>query len=152
MSKLKWTIKGQLEVVYTGTLKNMERYTGWAVLDDYGQGECVEGVKVGQWEYFHQDGKPMMIEEYNDKGQKHGPSQAFHNNGQLERDCYYENGKNSRDSLHYWEDGSLKSHIRYSPEGLILESKTYYPTTGVLRDHQIMERRKVDRRWKTRLL
>jgi hypothetical protein len=56
MSKLKWTIKGHLEIVYTGTKKNMTLYSGWAELDDYGRGQCINGVKVGRWEYFHTNG------------------------------------------------------------------------------------------------
>jgi hypothetical protein len=51
LNGLNWTQLGQLEIVYSGTLKRMERHTGYARLLHgknrlYGEGECVNGIKV----------------------------------------------------------------------------------------------------------
>ena len=152
MTKLKWTIKGRLEIVYTGTLKNMSVYTGWAELDGYGRGECFNGVKIGAWEYFHKTGQLMLREGYDEHGLRHGYSRSFHLNGQLDMEEYYENGKLSGESSFYWEDGSLHKKISHTPEGYTSEVKSYYEGTSVLHMHQLFERYQGKKGWRTRLL
>ncbi|MGL5666188.1 MAG: hypothetical protein ACRDD9_08700, partial [Shewanella sp.] len=45
---IKWTASSNKIVVYTGTLKNMQRYTGTAELFEkgilFGRGECLDGT------------------------------------------------------------------------------------------------------------
>lgn len=54
---IKWTARSNKIVVYTGTLKNMQRYTGNAELIEkgilFGRGECLDGTRIGPWQFFH---------------------------------------------------------------------------------------------------
>lgn len=137
--KLKWTIKGRLEIVYTGTLKAMEKYTGYARLLHsknklYGEGECVDGVKVGFWKYYHRDGQVMLEETYDDKGLEQGSSCHFYENGQLAKECFYIDGRVQGESRTWYDDGALESHNQYDM-GKSVEVKEFYPE-GEIRLHQ----------------
>ncbi len=151
MNQLKWTIRGKLEIVYTGTKKEMTLHTGWADLADYGCGECINGVKVGRWEYFDTPGVPTHIAHYDDGGLEHGIQQSFHGNGQLQQVEHYEHGRPCADSLIYREDGSLREQHRYTPEGRTLESRSWHPN-GRLSFHMQLERYQVKKDWRTRVL
>ena len=136
--KLKWTIKGQNEVVYTGTLKAMEMYTGYARLYSktglYGEGECVNGIKVGFWKYYHDIDQVMLEETYDDKGRKQGISRSFHQNGQLAKEEFNIDDQPHGEIKTWYENGALESHHVYEM-GKSVEEKSFY-RDGVLRSHQ----------------
>lgn len=137
--KLKWTIKCRLEIIYTGTLKAMNRYTGYARLlqnkdELYAEGECFDGVKVGFWRHYHDDELVMLEEIYDDKGRVQGISRAYHNNGGLAKECFYIDGQVQGENKTWYDNGALKSHNLYD-KGKPLEVKTFYPM-GVIRLHQ----------------
>ena len=138
-AKLKWTIKGRLEIVYTGTLKAMERYTGYARLFHsknalYGEGECIGGIKVGPWTYYHGNEQVMIEETYDDKGRKQGKSRYFHDNGQLAKEHFYIDGQEQGESRTWYDDGALNSHNVYD-KGKSVEMREFYPD-GIMRLHQ----------------
>lgn len=137
--KLKWTIKGRLEIVYTGTLKAMVRYSGYARLVHsdgslYAEGECVEGVKVGHWRHYHNESQLMLDVTYDDKGREQGICRDFYENGQLARVCHYHDGKLQGESQTWYRDGALESQNWYDNDNSV-EVKEFYPD-GVMRLHQ----------------
>ncbi|MCL1037781.1 hypothetical protein L2750_11520 [Shewanella submarina] len=132
--KLKWTIKGRLEIVYTGTLKSMERYTGYARLfhgdNLYGEGECIDGVKVGPWKHYHADGQLMQECTYGNKGKEEGVCRHYHANGQLSSEEWFLSGKLDGECRTWYEDGAISSLCQHD-NGKRLESREYYPNGGL---------------------
>ncbi len=105
MKKLKWTIKGKKEVVYTGTLKRMELYTGEAVLENkhglYARGR----LKTGRWTCYGKE-KIMAEIDYDSEGLEDGEVRHYYETGKLE-------------SLYRHDDhGKSINYINYSREGL----------------------------------
>ncbi|SDI06128.1 MORN repeat variant [Vibrio xiamenensis] len=136
--KLKWTIRGRIEIVYTGTLKEMKKYTGHARLysknDLYAEGECTEGVKVGFWTYYQSNDQVMLEETYDDKGRKQGISRSFYENGQISAEGFYIAGQLHGESRTWYDNGALESHNLYD-KGKPVEVKTFY-LEGEIRLHQ----------------
>ncbi len=151
MSKLKWTIKRGMEVVYTGTLKNMVLYSGWAELGSYGKGQCENGIKVGKWEYYNVNNQPMLYEEYDEHGLRQGWSRQYHPNGQLEKEEFYKDDCVQGDVNVFWPNGNVHKWISHSREGRIIEVKSYSKEGNILKLHQIIEQYKLKRSLVTRL-
>jgi antitoxin component YwqK of YwqJK toxin-antitoxin module len=139
MSKLKWTIKGNKEIVYQGTLKNMELFTGQARLEEknvlYGEGECRAGNKVGPWLYYHENGETMSRETYDENGRKQGLSELFYDNGNPWSTTVYQNGKPVGELLRYYDTGELHSRSIYDTTGNPVSCQEYY-SNGNLRLEQ----------------
>ncbi len=136
MSKLKWTIKRNKEVVYQGTLKNMELFTGQARLEDkgalYAEGECQGGFKVGPWRHYHSNGQLMSRETYDAQGREQGLKELFYDDGSLWKKTTYLNAKPVGEDLNYYRGGGLRGRIIYDDKGERLSCEEFHPN-GQLR-------------------
>ncbi|CAH0535626.1 hypothetical protein VST7929_03148 [Vibrio stylophorae] len=141
--KLKWTIKGKFEVVYTGTLKAMQRYSGAAKLYHrdslYAQGECDNGLKVGFWQHYHGNGQVMLEGSYDAQGLEHGCWQLFYDDGQLNEIDYFDHGRRVGESQSFYQSGELRHHYWYDDQGRTALAKSYY-RSGQLRHLQEMQK------------
>lgn len=57
------------------------------------EGTSKAGVTVGERRTYHPNGKPNVVERYNDKGKLQGQAQEFDSDGKLTYESTYENGK-----------------------------------------------------------
>ncbi|MBV7314300.1 toxin-antitoxin system YwqK family antitoxin [Shewanella sp. NIFS-20-20] len=142
MPPLKWTIKRNKEVVYHGTLKAMTLFTGQAVLIEkngtlYGEGECIDGIKVGPWRHYHGNGQVMLQVNFDEQGREHGEKCGYYPDGTLHYHMHFDHGRTVAQAQYYYEDGALMSETHYNEAGLTLWVKEYYPD-GILRRWQQM--------------
>ncbi|WP_394392810.1 toxin-antitoxin system YwqK family antitoxin [Shewanella woodyi] len=135
--RLKWTIKREREVVYTGTLKSMQLFTGIASLKEpsgalYGEGECVNGIKVGPWCHYHKNGQKMSQMRFDTDGLTHGESLLYHDNGVLWSRKMFDHGKLIELSQSFYDSSALESETHYDQKGRPKSIKEYFPS-GELR-------------------
>ena len=48
-----------------------------------------EGVRIGKWEYFHENGMPWKIQTYDDDGNKDGVWKTFNKQGELTKETSF---------------------------------------------------------------
>ena len=48
-----------------------------------------EGVRIGKWEYFHENGMPWKIQIYDDDGNKDGVWKTFNKQGELTKETSF---------------------------------------------------------------
>lgn len=69
--------------------------------------------RVGKWQYFHKNGKTVVLEENYKNNVLDGVYKVFYKNGKLAKVSYYKNGK---------LDGNSK---KYSPNEILIEDVNY---------------------------
>ena len=72
------------------------------------------GIKIGRWTSYYDNGKVKEIKTYNDHGQLNGPRKFYSSNGQLINLDPYKNGKIHGKSKMYYLDGSIKKIAFYT--------------------------------------
>lgn len=118
---IKWTARSNKIVVYTGTLKNMQRYTGTAELFEkgilFGRGECLDGTRIGPWQFFHPCGALRSEVTFDSQGREEGVERYFYPDGRLQSIGQYRAGQPVGDWMEYGQQGGLTSCSEYSDSG-----------------------------------
>ena len=78
-----------------------------------GEGEYLDGGRIGKWKFYHENGKIEQVGKYRKGGKPHGDWVWYYENGEVRREETYSNGK---------EDGQI---IEYDEEGNILKKGEY---------------------------
>lgn len=118
---VKWTARGNKIRVYTGTLKNMQCFTGMAELVEkgivFGRGQCQDGIRIGPWQFFHPCGALRSEVTFDDRGREEGGERYFYPDGRLQSIGQYRAGKPVGDWMHYAQEGGLEHCSEYSDSG-----------------------------------
>ncbi|GGG33442.1 hypothetical protein GCM10011344_37880 [Dokdonia pacifica] len=75
----------------------------------FSQNEC--------FEFFYDNGNPLSIECYNDKGERINTWKFFFDNKQLKREETYKNNNITGEVIVYFRDGNIHKKIKYSKKG-----------------------------------
>ena len=70
-------------------------------------------LKTGKFEYFHENGTNLKVEQYNTKGELEGNVKSFYYDSKLESDVNYISGKMNGECKWYHPNGQLASKEIY---------------------------------------
>lgn len=94
------------------------------------EGNYKDNRKVGEWIFYHQDGKtPRLIGNF-EGGRPNGPYKKFSESGKLIETGSYNNGKMSGLQETYYETGILKMSKNFNAEGKEQGTCTFYYENG----------------------
>lgn len=95
------------------------------------RGNMVAKDRVGDWTYYHQDGKQMMMTESYAKGMLDGTQHTYFPNGKLAEKTNYRSGLKHGKSELYSEQGKLLKEFTYE-NGVLNGLTKYYDGLGNL--------------------
>lgn len=93
------------------------------VLD--GTGKLKNNNVIGEWTYYHEDGKTIETKgSYDDNGKQIGLWQSFYKNGKVKAQSTYVNGKREGERTLFNEDGTVSKTEQYSKGELVSDQKS----------------------------
>lgn len=81
------------------------------------QGEYKDGMKIGEWVWYHPNGEMEQKGKFTKKGKPDGLWRWWYDNKQLEREETYVKGKEEGDIVEYFESGKLMTKGQFE-EGM----------------------------------
>lgn len=93
------------------------------------EGMMLDKSRIGLWVYYHKDGKTIMIEEFYEDGNLHGPYKVYYRNRNELKSTHYKEGKLHGDFKQYSSIGVLTDDLNYV-KGLLDGEATYYEPNG----------------------
>ncbi|UZO80473.1 toxin-antitoxin system YwqK family antitoxin [Aquimarina sp. ERC-38] len=111
------------------------------------KGQMLNKKRVGDWTYFHQDGKAIMMTEKYIDGMLNGPQKTYFENGKLTEEAVYVNDKKEGKRVVYSEKGNKLKEFTYvndKLEGLA----SYYEPDGTLSIEGVYKNDKKNGVWK----
>ena len=95
------------------------------------QGQMKDRNRIGSWEYYHEDGKSLMVEEKYINGKLQGERIVYFQNGQIAQRQSFSEGKEEGGDKHYNENGVLLKSYTYE-SGLLDGWAKLYSSDGTL--------------------
>lgn len=81
---------------------------------------------VGEYQFFHANGKPAYLWNYSSKGQREGEQQYFHENGNTYIKGTWTKGKKEGEVLTYYKSGAIKERAYFcNGKGMADSTKTF---------------------------
>lgn len=112
------------------------------------QGKMRGKNHIGEWKYYHKDGKQIMnIEHYNGQGQLDGESLVYYNTGQMAEKRFYKQNKLDGKATWFYENGKeMKTYIY--KKGILHGEAKFYNASGALEIDGQYKNDKKDGIWK----
>lgn len=92
-----------------------------------------KGTKwVGEYKYYHPNGKPSYQWNYNESGKRTGEQKYFHENGNVMIEGNWDNGKEKGVIKEYYADGTLKSEKSFVDGKMDSTNVKIYSNSGTV--------------------
>lgn len=111
------------------------------------EGKMIGKERVGEWKYYHQNSKKVMMIEYYSLGKLNGEQHTYFENGQLTEKTSYVDGKRNGKRIIYSEEGIIIKEFTYENDQLHGLTK-YYDLQGELIIEGNYKRDRKDGVWK----
>jgi len=97
-------------------LANAEYYSKSGKL--LSKGQLKDRNRIGVWEYYHNNSDALMMTETYRANNLDGKKVTYYDNGQINEESYFENGKKQGDYKVYSLKGILLQHLKYTDDEL----------------------------------
>lgn len=88
------------------------------------EGEYVKNLPIGEWKFYHENGKLKTVGSYNSDGYKNGVWKTYDKNGTLTEEETFTDGNYDATSKYYDDEGGLTEEYVYK-KGTLQEYKAY---------------------------
>jgi len=108
-------------------LANVEYYSKSGKL--LNKGQLKDRLRIGVWEYYHSNSDAIMMTETYEADVVTGKKTSYYDNGQINEESYFKDGKKAGDYKVYSLKGVLLQHLKYA-NGELDGLSIYYTGKG----------------------
>ena len=77
------------------------------------QGKMKDSLRIGQWNYYHNNSNDLMMVENYEQGKLQGEKRTYYKNGNLAEKAFYKDGLLHGEKIMYSDKGVVLEHLTY---------------------------------------